>query len=163
MSKKLLVIIFLLMGTGTIAQQYLILQKQGGIKNYKYRTGDQIMFSLPGNENVFSGELTLIGDSTFVLDNTLEINIKAVQSIYRTRHFFRWFSKVLVMAGVVYIGVEAVNGVINNDSPMISKQTAIAASVMVGTGLILNVFKTRKFKIGDKYHLKILNFDTLNE
>ncbi len=163
MLKILLVFTAMFAVPSASAQQYLIVQKSESIKTFKYRTGDQIMFSLTGTEKVFSGELTYIGDSTFAVDDKFEIHLKAVSTIYRTRYFIRLLSKILLTAGVIYIGVETVNGVINNDSPMISKSTAIASSAMVGAGIGIGLLKTAKLRIGEKYKLKILNFDSFNE
>ena len=141
------------------AQQYVVLQKSGAIKNYKYQVGDDITVKVKRGDFVFSGAISQINDSSFVLNSVNEIFISEIKNVYRSRVFVRVLSKALIIAGVGYVALEGVNGVINNYSPIISKQTLLAGAILSGSGFVLKSFYTRSFDTTEKYVLKILNFE----
>lgn len=141
------------------AQQYVVLQKSRAIKNYKYQVGDDITVRVKRGDYVFSGAISQINDSSFVLNSLNEIFIGEIKSVYRSRVFVRVLSKVLIYAGAGYVALEGVNGVINNYSPVISKQTLLAGAILSGSGFVLKSFYTRSFDTTEKYVLKILDFE----
>ena len=141
------------------AQQYLVLQKSGTVKNFKYQVGNDITIRVMRGDLIFSGAITQINDSSFVLNSLNEIYIGEITNVYRSRVFVRVMSKVLLYAGVGYVALEGVNGIINNDSPVISKNTIIAGAVMVGASFALKPFYTRSFDVTEKYVVKILDFE----
>ena len=157
--KYYLTLLILVAGLGAGAQQYLVLQKSGGIKNYKYQVGNDITIQVIRGDHIFSGTITQINDSGFVLNSINEIYIGEIKNVYRRRVFVRVMSKALFYAGVGYVALEGVNSVINNDSPVISKNTIIAGVVMVGTSFALKPFYTRSFDTKEKHVLKILDFE----
>jgi hypothetical protein len=159
MLKYFLILLLALVSLSACAQQYLVLQKRGVVKNIKYQAGDVITLKVVRGDFVYSGNISHIRDSSIVLNSLNEIFLNEITTVYRPRKFVRFMSKVLFYAGFGYVGLEGVNGAINNDSPMISKSTIISGSVMVGTGLLLKPFKTRKFDIQEKYVLKVLDFE----
>ncbi len=154
-----IILVLILAGLGTGAQQYVVLQKSGAIKNYKYQVGNDITVKVKRGDFVFSGAISQINDSSFVLNSLNEIFIGEITNVYRSRVFVRVLSKALIYAGLGYVALEGVNSVINNDSPVISQNTIIAGAVMVGTSFALKSFYTRSFDTRDKYVLKILNFE----
>jgi hypothetical protein len=143
------------------AQQYLVLQKTGTVKNIKYQAGNDISLQVARGDLIYSGTISHIKDSSFVLNSLNEIFLDEVTTVFRQRRFVKVLSKTLLYAGLGYVALEGVNGVINDYSPVISKNTIIAGSVMVGTGLLLKPFYTRKFDTQEKYVLKILDFEKL--
>jgi len=145
------------------AQQYLVVQKTGTVKNYKYQTGDRITLELNDHKTPLSGEITRIEDSLLVLNGSRVIGIKEISCVVRTRNLFRVLSKVFLTVGVGYVALEGINGLLNNYSPVISKQSLIAGGAIAGSGLILRIFKKRKLVIGEKYRIKILDFDSVTK
>lgn len=157
--KLYLLLLLILVSLFAGAQQYLVLQKTGTVKNIKYQLGNDITVQVKRGELVYSGSISHIKDSSFVLNSLDEIFLDDVTIVFRKRRFIRVMSKVLLYAGVGYIALEGVNGVINDYSPVISQNTIIASSVMVGTGLLMKPFYTRKYDTQEKYVLKVLDFE----
>ncbi len=157
--KPYLILFFTLASLCAGAQQYVVLQKKGTARNYKYQVGNDITIQVMRGDLIFSGTITQIADSGIVIDNLIGISIRDIKNVYRPRRFVRVLSKVLLYAGAGYVALDGVNGVINNYSPVISKSTIIASSVMVGTGLLMKPFYTRKFDAQEKYVLKVLDFE----
>jgi len=143
------------------AQQYLVLQKKGTVKNFKYQVSSEITVQVERGELIYSGRITKINDSSFVLDNLNEIYLKEINKVLRKRRFIRVLSKVLLYGGVGYVGLEGVNGLINDYSPVISQNTLIIGGSMVATSFALRPFYTRRFDCREKWVLKILDFEKL--
>jgi len=159
---KILIICFLtIAGFHAVAQQYLVLQKTGTVKNFKYQVGNEITVKVLRGEYVFSGRISQIKDSSFVLNSLDEIYLSEITHVYRQRNFVRVLSKVLLFGGVGYVGLEGVNGLINDYSPVISQTTLIISASMVATSFALRPFYTRSFDTREKYVLKILDFEKL--
>lgn len=161
MTSKFLVLImsflilpsFLLMG-----QKLLVLEKAGTVKNYKYKVGDKITVETRRDKLVFSGSLTEIKDSTIVIENYNEIKLTEISRVLRKRELLRIFSGAAISAGVFYISLDALNGLINNDSPVIAESTLIASGALIGSGLLMKLFVIRKIDLEVKWRLKILDF-----
>jgi hypothetical protein len=159
--KICLILLFVISGIHAVAQQYLVLQKTGTAKNFKYQVGNEITVQVDRGEYVFSGRISQIKDSSFVLNSLNEIFLGEVSQVYKKRTFVRVLSKVLLFGGIGYVGLEGVNGLINNYSPVISQNTMIISASMVGASFILRPFYTRGFDTREKYTLKILDFEKL--
>jgi len=141
-----------------MGQKLLVLEKAGTVKNYKYKLGDEISVETKHENLVFSGSLTAIKDSTIVVEYYNEIKLAEISRVLRKRELFRIFSRAAIYAGVFYISLDALNGLINNDSPVIAENTLIATGALLGSGLLMKQFVIRKIDLEDKWRLKILDF-----
>lgn len=141
-----------------MGQKLLVLEKAGTAKNYKYKTGDKIKVETVRDNLVFSGEITEIKDSSIIINSYNEVKLREISRIFRERALMRLFSGAAISGGLFYLSLDWVNGIINNDSPIIAKNTIIASGILVGTGLIMRQFFYRKFETKEKWRLKILDF-----
>ncbi len=139
-------------------QKLLVLEKAGTVKNYKYKTGDKIRIETVRDNLVYMGEITEIKDSSIIIESYTEIKLREICKVFRQRELMRTFSGAAISGGVFYLSLDAVNGVINNDSPIIAKNTLIASGILVGAGLLMRQFVFRKFETKVKWRLKILDF-----
>jgi hypothetical protein len=141
-----------------IGQKLLVLEKAGTAKNFKYKTGDKIRLETVRDNLVFSGKITEIKDSSIIIESYNEIKLREISQVFRERSLMRLFSGAAISGGLFYLSLDAVNGILNNDSPVIAKNTLIASGILVGTGLIMRQFFFRKFETKEKWRLKILDF-----
>lgn len=141
-----------------MGQKLLVLEKAGTAKNYKYKTGDKIRIETVRDNLVFAGKITEIKDSSIVIESYNEIKLREICRVFRERSLMRFFSGAAISGGVFYLSLDAVNGIINNDSPVIAKNTTIASGILVGTGLLMKQFFFRKFETKEKWRIKILDF-----
>jgi len=141
-----------------MGQKLLVLEKAGTVKNFKYKIGDEISVELVRDKIIFTGPITEIKDSGLVIDYYNEVKIREISKIFRKSKFLRYFSRASITAGIFYFSLDAVNGVINNDSPVIAESTLIATGALLGTGFLMRQFVVRKYALNDKWRLKILDF-----
>ncbi len=162
MQKVIFILFFLMLCLSLYGQQYLVVQKAGSIKNFKYEVGKDISIQTLKGDFIIEGDISKITDSTLFIDNLYEIEYSNIQRVLRPRGFWKRLSILFfIQGGVAYTAIVGINGLINNDSPVIDEQTLIISAVMVATGLALSPFYTKKMNIGEKWQLKVLDFERL--
>jgi hypothetical protein len=161
--RKIIFLLFLMMPFLCLyGQQYLVVQKAGGIKNFKYETDKPISIQTAKGDFVIEGRISKITDTTVFIDNLYEIKYSNIQTVLRPRVFWKRLSKLFfIRGGIAYATIVGINGLINNDSPIIDEQTLIISAVMVATGFALRPFYVKKMDIGEKWKFKVLDFERL--
>lgn len=160
--KYRLLFIFLLMGLNLAGQNILIIERPGTIKNYKYFQGNEIKLRTISNDTVVSGALSLIQDSTVIINNNFELEIDNISTVYRKRWGFSFLQYLSIFGGLAYASINTINGLINNDSPVVPGETLIISGSMVAFGIVLTPLTTRKIKMDNgKWRILILDFDNL--
>lgn len=144
------------------AQQYLVVQKRGTLKNFKYEVGDELSLQTKKGDFHIKGTISRIGDSTLTIDNLYDIHLSNIARVFRLRSFLNGLSKIFfIRGGIAYVSIVGINGAINNDSPMIDEQTLIISAGMVATGFAIKPFIVKKMSIPEKWELKVLDFNKL--
>ncbi|MBK5285161.1 MAG: hypothetical protein JJE25_07130 [Bacteroidia bacterium] len=121
---------------------------------------DKINVRLNGEKIFRSGYIDEINDSSLFLDGD-NIPLSKVNAILVDKNksgsaLLRSLSTMLPIGGAVIIGLAAANSVINNDYPLIPKNTYYVAGGMAAVGLLLYPFTFRVYRI--KHHpLKIMD------
>ncbi len=143
----------------SIAQNILILERPGNVKNYKYYQNDEIKLKAVSHNEIFSGVITKINDSSIVINHAKEVFLSEVSYMYRKRWGFSFLQKLSFIAGGSYFLVSSINGLINNDSPVIPQESLIISGSLIAGGIALIPLTTRRYKIdNEKWRLKILDF-----
>ncbi len=165
MIKKLsyiLIIISFCTGMAANAQQYLVVQKRGTVKNYKYEVGNKISFQTNKGDFYVKGSISKMTDSTIFIDNLYNFELENIGIVLRQRRFWKKLSKqFFISGGIAYVTIVGINGVINNDSPLIDEQTLIISASMVAIGLLLKPFIVKKMDVTEKWQLKVLDFNNI--
>lgn len=161
--RHLLIGIFLLVGISVDAQQYLVLQKRGKVKNFKYQIGNDISLQLKREDYVMSGEITKITDTSLFINTTFEIQYNEISMVLKPRRFIQKLSKNIIWGGFIFTGIVGFNGMINNDSPLIDKGSLIFSGSMVAAGFLLKPLYFRKFDMASKWQFKNLDFNHIPE
>jgi len=146
----------------TNAQQYFVVQKTGTVKNYKYEIGNKISFQTKKGDFYVSGTISNMTDSTISIDNLYDFELENIGVVFRQRSFLNGMSKVFfITGGIAYVTIVGINGVINNDSPLIDEQTLIISASMVAIGFLLKPLIVKKMDTSKKWQLKVLDFNNI--
>lgn len=141
------------------AQNIFVLERPGTIKNYKFYRGDNIKIKTISNDTIVSGIITTIYDSSIIINYANEILSKDIAFIYRKPWGFNFLQYLSLVAGIAYLGISTINGVINADDPMIPEETLVISGSMIVFGVALTPLTTRKYKIDkEKWRVLILDF-----
>jgi hypothetical protein len=157
------VTLFLVLGLLAIsigrAQNILVLEKPGTTHNYKYQAGQHLQLQLKKGEFEIMGEIGKISDSSIIFRNGLEVLLKDINIVYRNRWGFRFLNRVFLTAGITYIAISTLNGMINADQPIVPSETLIISGSLIATGLLFKPLITKKYKMeSQKWRLVILDF-----
>ncbi|MCB2219907.1 MAG: hypothetical protein KQI35_05880 [Bacteroidetes bacterium] len=155
--------IYLMLGFLTIStgqtQNILVLEKPGTTHNYKYYADQHLHLQLKKGAFDIGGAIGKISDSSIIFSNGLEVLLNDIGIIYRNRWGFRFLNRVLLTAGIAYLSISTLNGLINADQPVVPSETLIISGSLIASGLLLKPLITRKYKLEDqKWRLVILDF-----
>ena len=140
------------------AQNYLLLlKKKGSHKNYKFPLGSEISLRSSTKDKKISGDIHQITDTTILVDFITEVNLEDISYVYRDRYFFKLFSSLLFVAGGGYLVLDGVNRTINHQYPIITQNTLIVTGSLVGVGFAFKLMDTRRYRIGKKWELQLLD------
>jgi hypothetical protein len=157
--KLLLVLLIFFVSYSVEAQNILIVERPGTIKNYKYYTGDEIKLKTISTDATISGMIIDISDSSLIINHQYEIMISDITIIYRNKWGFRFLQYISLIGGLFYLGINTLNGVINSDDPIVPEETLIISGSMIGFGIVLTPLTTRRYKIDkEKWRIVILDF-----
>jgi hypothetical protein len=144
---------------GLTAQNIFLLERPGTIKNYKFYSGDRIRIKTLSVDTIISGPINIINDSSIIINIANEILIGDIAAIYRKQWWFNFLQYLSVFAGISYLGINTLNGVINSDDPVVPNETLIISGSMIAFGAALTPLTTRKYKIDkEKWRVLILDF-----
>ena len=155
-----LVLLFFL-PIGIFAQQILLLERPGTVKNYKYNTGDDITFTRYGDPASISGPISRITDSTIVVDYLHQIKIKDIEKVYRTRWGWQLLHRLSALAGGGYFVISTANNLINRTFPIVGKDVFLVSGTSLAIVLLTEPLKIKTCKMNKGWRLRVLNFSAI--
>ncbi len=155
-----ILIALVLLITDVEAQRVLLLKKPATLKYYTYRTGSTIDLRLAGSGQRLTKVITGISDTSITLRPELEVPLHNIERIYRDRRPYTVLSKATRMAGAGYFVLDVFNRSLNNDSPVVLKNTAFISAAMIGFGYAISPLRQKKCIIGKPWVLQVLDFSS---
>jgi len=154
-----LLAILICMANSVHGQKLLILERPGTTKHHIFQTGNRIRLYDGKSERMIQGDISRISDTSFMI-NYLEIVVPAeVIAVYRPLTMMHIFSRVATAAGLGYFLLTGINNAINKKSPLIDQGTLISSAAITGTGVATSFIRYRKFTLGTKWRLKVIDMD----
>ncbi|NVO20579.1 MAG: hypothetical protein HXX13_12840 [Bacteroidetes bacterium] len=140
------------------AQPNLVLMKPGKVHHIFYQVGDRITYKDKISGSKISGMIMNMTDSTIELAHAPRINIKNIETIYRTRHFFSQGAAAGIVVLGVYVPISMINNAVHNE-PLIRKDDVIYLfGPMLAVSGISWLLLVHKYQVGEKWQLKVMDF-----
>lgn len=143
------------------AQNILLLEKPGKIKNFKYNEGDKICLDFLNSNNLLEnvkGRIKKISSANIIINNN-EISLNAIKYIYKDRYFASFMERALLHADLGYFVFIIPNKIINKNRKIIERADAIVIGSLIGSTIMFGLIKEKTYKIDNrKWRIKILNF-----
>ena len=153
--KSLFTILFSVFILGLSAQNMLVLEKPGTVKNYIFYAGNNISLKTKDGLKI-NGPINIIRDSNMVVDFKHELRLDDIAIVYKSRHLMGLFGTAFMAGSLLYIGLDIVNGA-NYSQKLSENQSLLTAFGVFGVGTGLLLFSKKKMTIDDKkWRLKIL-------
>lgn len=138
-------------------EKYLVLDKPGHIKRFRYYVGDEIIFKLNGDKMTYKDVIQAVTDSTIKVRDT-EIPIKEIASVIRYKQggMLKQAIFILPRAGILYFLADTFNPVFKGYSPNVSRSGVIVGSSFVASSFLLRTLKKKKYHINNFRRLRTL-------
>ncbi|MCD4663782.1 MAG: hypothetical protein K8R68_00840 [Bacteroidales bacterium] len=135
------------------------MERPGTIKNYKYRENDYIRIKLESKDTIINGIINNISDSSLIINYANEIFLDDIAAVYKKRWGFTFLQGIFFMTGVPYLAISTLNGIINNDNPIVPPETLLISGSLIVAGIAISPLTSRKHIVDDKrWRVKILDF-----
>jgi hypothetical protein len=154
--KILAAILFLFLAPSLFSQRILVLEKLGSGKRYTYNPGDNITLKWQQNPDRFTGNITGITDSGFVLDMKIWIGLGDVQMIWRRSPHRKSMGNRIIIAGGVFAGIMIINNLANNETVVDPVYIGIAAGISA-LGVLWRASSVQSYHLGNRWKLKVLD------
>jgi hypothetical protein len=143
--------------TTVFSQKIVAFDKHGKVKRVRYYEGEYIHFKTIQKERV-AGSIEIIKDSSFVV-NGKEFKLDSIRTVFNTQTGmgFRLVRNIFIFPAVGYMPLITINGLINNDSPIIKQNQFYYGGAFIGVAFISNFLANRPFRISKKRPLKIID------
>lgn len=148
-------------------ENHLILKKNGYLNKHHYLTGDPVIIIREGNDYPEEAYIQGIGTDYIVLTGQ-EIPINKITHLWRFRSGFNFRSsgKALLIAAPGYLVIGAINELLRHRNGGLTLKdmapggsSLIVAGSLLTAGLILPAFQIRKYPLGKKFTLRIVQSD----
>lgn len=141
------------------AQKILLLEKTKKFKRIRHFEGDHLAFRVDDEKFSFSGEIEAILDNGIILNGEFYA-IDRISMVLNYKKFavFRALSKSAFYAiPPMFVGTILHRGINTDETLLIDRNALQVMGVFAGIGAILWPFKARKYRLGNKWQLRIID------
>ncbi len=152
----------LLLGASLACAQmpaFLLLEKPGTSKRYRYYAGDELIFLLEGEKKFHRGIISGIGDSVLVINGSTPVSIKEIAAI-------RDESKVRTVRGLAITALSTIpvwfflsftqNLFNTGRRPLIDPEVYTYSGIATGLALPGFLYKGRRYRLERRWRLLII-------
>ncbi len=141
-----------------MAQNFLLLEKEGSTKRIKFQVGDQLKFKVHNSDTIFEDQISAVFDSAVAFGN-FQVPFSDIKQVWiRKERFWPNVVKGLAMlGGPAYFTLDIFNRSVNHDKPVLSQS---AVKVLAASAAIVGVIHfTEKhwFRVGGKNRIRRLD------
>jgi len=160
--RLLIIFILMLVANISIGQKFVQMETQGRVKVKKFYVGDEITFSLKGDDEFWYTETI---DDVLVEENLIVLNGRAVKvgditaiRSYKGRAFSKSLSNKLFFFSGTWFGYSLIAAALG--AAPLTGATAVIGGTAVGLGILIRLlFKKRTWKIGKRRRLRLMNLN----
>jgi hypothetical protein len=154
--KALIAILILFLVSPLYSQRILMLEKLGSGRKYTYKEGDDITLKRHADSTRFTGTITTLADSGFILDMVVYVRLGEVSKIWRRFPHRKSMGNKIIIAGGVFAGIVMINNLAHNRA-MIDPVYLVPAVALSGLGVLWRSSSVQQYPIGARWKLKILD------
>lgn len=141
-------------------ENHLILKRKNLTNLHHYLPGDQITYIRDGNTFDESGTIQGIGPDRIIIGGQ-EIPVNTIETVFynRTGFNFKAGGTTIALASPLYLALGALNSLIRGERPLWVPLNFAVAGGIVASGLAIRSLQVKKYKIGSKYQLRVVQSD----
>ena len=146
-----------ILSTSAFSQRIVAFDKSGKVKRIRYYEGEYISVKTVAKQKI-NGIITQIKDSSFLVEG-IELHVDSVVIVYnsQTGMGYELIRNIFIIPAIGYMPLITINGLINNDSPIIKQNQFYYGGGFIAIALISNYLANRPFRISNRRPLKIID------
>lgn len=151
---------FLLASLALDGQQYLYLKKKGEVPAYRWEQGAPLELKVRNGDEEFwlAGDFVR-ADSNRIVFGTKIIRKQDIVAIKMDRGILPFLGNASMSGAVLFTGVILVNGIINNDKPIIRTTTVYISLGFLAGGYLMKYLGVRKYYMKDGWYFEHIDFN----
>jgi hypothetical protein len=156
---KHLYLFLLLFAHWANAQQYIQIEKRNSTKVRRFQVGDAISYKT--KNDLWKHEVIerIIPENQLFITSNGMVKIEHITKLRRERYWTKVLEKSAYSFALGWVFWNSVTPLVDRDEKL-TKGDFIFASTVAGTGFVIRkVFKYRKYKMGEKHRLRIVDLD----
>lgn len=155
----LVLLMALLFAAEGFSQKILLLEKTKKFKRIRHFTGDHVAFRVYDDKFTISGEIEAILDDGIVVNDELyPLNRIALVLNYQKFAVFRALSKsAFYSIPPMLVFTMLHRGLNTGEHPLFDRNSLQVVGVFAAIGAILWPFKARRYRLGKKWQLRVLD------
>jgi|TARA_B110000495_G_scaffold203624_1_gene228305 hypothetical protein len=138
-----------------LTENVLILRKRKSAKRVYYIKKNPIVYK--ANDSIQMGIINEIAFDSILIDTTW-IKYNSITSVIdpSKRQFIKNGSVMFPIAGVTFAFITTFNSIINRDKPIFYREHLIPSVGLIGLGVIMWPFKTKKYRTTRKWEFMVM-------
>lgn len=163
----LLVLFLVFFHFSSQGQNVLLLEKSGTKKRTVFKSGDEIRFKLKGEKHFRHDHIISVKDSSIIFHYN-KINLEEIIEVdIRKKDFLNFNLKQagsrIQIVGGMYIVLDQFNkSVVQGREWQFEEDVWVTGAVLFAAGTGIKFLHPKKFKVGGRYRLHIININYLN-
>lgn len=157
----LLALLFGLVFSLNAQSTLLLVKKKQSARTGRFIPGDQIKVITKGGRKQ-SGVLVQITPKSIYLDQG-RMPLDSIKKIKKYNMGIIGNGATMSFGGILFAGIVVTNGLINNDSPIITGGEAAVAGGFVLGGAVLASFGVKSYRIDDRHYFEVIDFSKFAE
>ena len=157
----LIALLFGLFFSSEAQSTLLLVKKKQSARTGRFIPGDQVKVITKGRRKK-SGILVQITPKSIYLDQG-RMPLDSIKKIKKYNMGIIGNGATMSFGGLVFAGIVVTNGLINNDSPIITGGEAAVAGGFVLGGLLLARLGVKSYRIDDRHYFEVIDFSKFAE
>ncbi len=157
----ILIFLIFIFGSELSAQRYLAvdLYRLGTFKRFSIYEGSMMKFKLKENHRMQKNKLVALKDSTLFFEDGTMVPVSDIKCVVvnRSHVLLQVLRRVLVIAGVGFIGLDTFNNAINGESPVFKEQVLTIGGSLFLAGQLLKLTETKRVRPGRNKRIHIID------
>lgn len=141
-------------------QPFLLLEKPGTKKRMRYYVGDDIIFKLRGEKQIYQSILVGLSDSSIYIGQWTPVKLTEVEAIINRDKvpFFRGLSQKALFTIPVFFVFSAANNTFNTGRrPIIDPEVWTLSGVFGAIGLAGTLYRGRRYRLDNRWRIIVVH------
>ena len=167
--RHILIIVLAICSFMSISQKILEIDivKFNHFKSIQLFNGSYIEYKLKGESKYRINKMVNMKDSLIIFDNDSSIALSEIKAIKLrdANYLYRLFSSFFYTGGVLFVGLDTFNNLINHDTPLVNQTAVIASAALISAGFIVKQLSIKRVRINNRKSLRIIdaNYENLSK